>query len=133
MGSVKWVCRHRLWTRRRRGRVKSPRFVHTDGPFKILYIIRTCFYFQPIINILIFITIYLSTQASTGGTVEKLLNSQIITSVLPPSRPLIAPSEANPDDAIPSNVTSFDLDKSWLVVSLANSSVKVFSTHWRPG
>jgi hypothetical protein len=59
----------------------------------------------------------------------KLLNSQIITPVLPPSRPLIAPSEANPDDAIPSTVTSFALDKSWLVVGLANSSIKVFFTH----
>ncbi|KIM39511.1 hypothetical protein M413DRAFT_447003 [Hebeloma cylindrosporum] len=58
----------------------------------------------------------------------KLLNSQIITPVVPaPSRPITA--EANPDDALPSTVTSFALDKSWLVVGLANSSIKVFSAH----
>jgi hypothetical protein len=39
---VKWVCRHRLRTRRRRGRVKSKIFSYRRS-FKISYIIRTYF------------------------------------------------------------------------------------------
>jgi hypothetical protein len=58
-------CRHRLRTLRRRGRVKSPRFFHTDGISRS----RTSFvralpfiYYKTLL-----ITIYLSTQASTGA------------------------------------------------------------------
>ena len=56
---------------------------------------------------------------------SKLLNSQVITPVLSLS-PL---SKFNLDDAQSSSAMSFSLDKSWLIISLADSSIKVFSTH----
>ena len=120
--------RHCLRTHRHRGRVKSPRSFRTDGISRS----RTSFvrallfdYYKPIIKMLILIHIYLSTQASTGGTAENL-SIRKSSPLSFPSRPLITPSEANPDDAIASTIA---LDKSWRFVDLANSSIKVFSTH----
>jgi len=103
--------------------------------FKISYIIRTSLlllfiYFPspfPLNDNVVINKYYpLGHNWRHGG---KLLNSQIITPNVPTSRAPVVPSETNPEDALPSTVTSFALDKSWFVVGLTNSSIKVFSAH----
>ena len=64
-----------------------------------------------------------------GQHSSKFLNSQIVTPDFSLSLFLIALSESNPDNAQPSSAMSFALNKSWFIISLADSSIKVFSTH----